>query len=136
MLNVVAITGRLTADPELKKTNTGTSVCSFTVAVDRNFVKQGEERQADFLEVVAWKNAAEFVSKYFQKGSMIAVQGTIQTRNWEDKNGNKRKSTEIIADQISFCGGKAEEKPAKPNIEYEVPPEMYEVPDDDEKLPF
>lgn len=136
MLNVVAITGRLTADPELKKTNTGTSVCSFTVAVDRNFVKQGEERQADFLEVVAWKNAAEFVSKYFQKGSMIAVQGTIQTRNWEDKNGNKRKSTEIIADQISFCGGKAEEKPAKPNIEYEVPPEMYEVPDDDETLPF
>ena len=136
MLNVVAITGRLTADPELKKTNTGTSVCSFTVAVDRNFVKQGEERQADFLEVVAWKNAAEFVSKYFQKGSMIAVQGTIQTRNWEDKNGNKRKSTEIIADKISFCGGKAEEKPAKPNIEYEVPPEMYEVPDDDESLPF
>jgi len=136
MLNVVAITGRLTADPELKKTNTGTSVCSFTVAVDRNFVKQGEERQADFLEIVAWKNAAEFVSKYFQKGSMIAVQGTIQTRNWEDKNGNKRKSTEIIADQISFCGGKAEEKPAKPNIEYEVPPEMYEVPDDDETLPF
>lgn len=136
MLNVAAITGRLTADPELKKTNTGTSVCSFTVAVDRNFVKQGEERQADFLEVVAWKNAAEFVSKYFQKGSMIAVQGTIQTRNWEDKNGNKRKSTEIIADQVSFCGGKTEEKPAKPNIEYEVPPEMYEVPDDDETLPF
>ena len=136
MLNVAAITGRLTADPELKKTNTGTSVCSFTVAVDRNFVKQGEERQADFLEVVAWKSAAEFVSRYFNKGSIIAVQGTIQTRNWEDKNGNKRKSTEIIADQISFCGRKTEEKPAKPNIEYEVPPEMYEVPDDDETLPF
>ena len=136
MLNVAAIMGRLTADPELKSTHDGVYVCSFTVAVERNYVKQGEERQADFIDVVAWKKQAEFVSKYFRKGSMISVNGSIQTRLWEDKNGNKRKSTEIIADQISFCGGKAEEKPAKPNIEYEVPPEMYEVPDDDETLPF
>jgi len=134
MLNVAAITGRLTADPELKKTNTGTSVCSFTVAVDRNFVKQGEERQADFLEIVAWKSAAEFVSKYFQKGSMIAVSGRLQTRNYEDKNGRKIKVTEIVAEDISF--GESKKPKAKPNIEYEVPPEMYEVPDDDETLPF
>jgi len=136
MLNVAAIMGRLTADPELKSTHDGVYVCSFTVAVERNYVKQGEERQADFIDVVAWKKQAEFVSKYFRKGSMISVNGSIQTRLWEDKNGNKRKSTEIIADQISFCGGKTEEKPSKPNVEYEVPPEMYEVPDDDESRPF
>lgn len=100
--------GRLTADPELKTTNSGVSVVSFSVAVDRNFVKQGEERQTDFIDVVAWRGTAEFVSKYFHKGSMIAIQGSMQTRMYEDKNGNKRKAFEVVADNVSFCGSKGE----------------------------
>jgi single-strand DNA-binding protein len=100
--------GRLTADPELRTTNNGTSVTSFTVAVDRSFVRSGEERQTDFINIVAWRQSAEFVSRYFHKGSMIAVQGSIQTRNYEDKNGNRRTAVEIVADRVSFCGSKSE----------------------------
>lgn len=108
MLNCAVIMGRLTADPELRTTNNGTSVTSFTVAVDRSFVRTGEERQTDFINVVAWRQSAEFVSRYFHKGSMIAVQGSIQTRNYEDKNGNRRTAVEIVADRVSFCGSKTE----------------------------
>ncbi|MBQ6543311.1 MAG: single-stranded DNA-binding protein, partial [Clostridia bacterium] len=90
MLNCAIIMGRLVADPELRTTTSGISVTSFRVAVDRNFIRAGEERQADFIDVVAWRQTAEFVTKYFHKGSMIAVQGSIQTRNYEDRNGNKR----------------------------------------------
>ena len=108
MLNCAIIMGRLTADPELRTTTNGTSVTSFTVAVDRAYARQGEERQTDFINVVAWRQTAEFVTRYFHKGSMIAVQGSIQTRNWEDKNGNKRTSVEVIADNVSFCGSKSE----------------------------
>lgn len=108
MLNCAVIMGRLTADPELKTTASGISVTSFCVAVDRSYVKPGEERQADFINVVAWRSTAEFVSKYFRKGSMIAVQGSIQTRSYDDKNGNKRTATEIVADNVSFCGSKSE----------------------------
>lgn len=108
MLNTAVIMGRLVADPELRTTTTGLPVTSFVVAVDRSFVKAGEERQADFIDVVAWRTTAEFVTKYFHKGSMIAVQGSIQTRLYDDKNGNKRKAFEIVADNISFCGSKAE----------------------------
>lgn len=108
MLNCAIIMGRLTADPELRTTNTGVNVTSFTVAVDRSFVKAGEERQADFINVVAWRNTADFVTRYFHKGSMIAVQGTIQTRNYEDKSGAKRTAFEIVADNVSFCGSKSE----------------------------
>ena len=108
MLNSAVIMGRLVADPELRTTGNGISVTSFTVAVDRRFVRQGEERQADFIDIIAWRQTAEFVSKYFRKGSMIAVQGSIQTRMYEDKNGNKRKAVEIVADNASFCGSKAE----------------------------
>lgn len=108
MLNTAILMGRLTKDPELRTTQSGTSVTSFTVAVDRDYVRQGEERQTDFINVVAWRQTAEFVSRYFQKGSMIAVQGSIQTRNYEDKHGNKRTAVEVIADKVSFCGSKAE----------------------------
>ncbi len=108
MLNCAVIMGRLTADPELRTTNNGTSVTSFTVAVDRSFVRPGEERQTDFINVVAWRQSAEFVSRYFHKGSMIAVQGAIQTRNYEDKNGNRRTAVEIVAERVSFCGSKNE----------------------------
>ena len=108
MLNVVAIMGRLVADPELRTTQSGTNVCSFRIACDRNFVRQGEQRQADFINCVAWRSTAEFITRYFQKGSMIAVTGSIQTRNYEDKNGNKRTAVEVLVDQASFCGSKAE----------------------------
>ncbi len=108
MLNSIIIMGRLTADPELRSTSSGLSVTSFNVAVDRGYVRAGEEKKTDFIPVVAWREKADFVTKYFRKGSMIAVQGSLQSRNYEDKNGNKRVAYEIVADQISFCGSKAE----------------------------
>lgn len=108
MLNVAVLMGRLVADPELRTTPNGISVTSFTVAVERDYVTSGQQRQADFIDVVAWRKTAEFISKYFHKGSMIAVQGSIQTRMYEDKNGNKRKAVEIVADSVSFTGSKAE----------------------------
>ena len=108
MLNSVIIMGRLTFDPELRTTPSGISVVRFQVAVDRRFQKQGEERKADFIDVTAWRQTAEFVSKYFHKGSMIAVEGSIQTDNFTDKDGNKRKSMQVIADNVSFCGSKSE----------------------------
>ena len=107
MLNCAVIMGRLTSDPELRQTPSGVSVTRFTVAVDRGYVKAGEERKADFINVVAWRQTAEFVSRYFQKGSMIAVQGSIQTGSYE-KDGVKRYTVEISADNVSFCGSKSE----------------------------
>ena len=107
MLNCAVIMGRLTADPELRQTPNGISVTRFTVAVDRGYVKAGEERKADFINVIAWRQTAEFVSKYFSKGSMIAVQGSIQTGSYE-KDGVKRYTVEISADNVSFCGSKSE----------------------------
>ena len=107
MLNCAVIMGRLTADPELRQTPSGVSVTRFTVAVDRGYVKPGEERKADFINVVAWRQTAEFVSRYFQKGSMIAVQGSIQTGSYE-KDGVKRYTVEISADHVRFCGSKSE----------------------------
>lgn len=112
MLNIVALMGRLVYDPELRTTPSGTNVCSFRIAVDRSFTRQGEERKADFIDVTAWRQTAEFVSKYFQKGSMIAIEGSLQTRQYQDKNGNNRTATEVLASQVSFCGGKTAEKPA------------------------
>ena len=106
MLNSIIIMGRLTADPELKTTASGLSVTSFTVAVDRAYSK--EEKQTDFIPVVCWRGTADFVTKFFRKGSMIAVRGSLQTRNYEDKNGNKRTAFEVVADEVSFCGSKSE----------------------------
>lgn len=108
MINNVVLMGRLVADPELRTTANGISVVSARLAVDKNFVKQGEERKADFIDLVAWRQTAEFISRYFQKGSMLAVQGSIQTRTYEDKNGNKRYAVEVLVEQASFCGSKSE----------------------------
>ena len=108
MVNCAVIMGRLVADPELRTTGNGTSVTSFAVAVDRRFARSGEDRQNDFIDVIAWRQTGDFVCKYFRKGSMIAIQGYIQTRTYEDKNGNKRKAVELVADNVSFCGSKAE----------------------------
>ena len=104
MLNRSALMGRLTADPELKTTQNGNSVTSFTIAVDRSY-KKGE---VDFINIVAWRKTAEFICNYFSKGSMIAVDGRIQTRRYEDRNGNKRTAFEVLADEVSFCGGKSD----------------------------
>lgn len=106
MYNRVILMGRLTREPELRTTQSGVSLCRFSVAVDRSFVKQGEERQADFFEVQAWRNSAEFVSRYFSKGQMIHVEGRLQNNNYEDKNGVKHYSQVIVADSVSFCGDK------------------------------
>lgn len=104
-MNNVSLMGRLTADPELKQTYNGVSVLSFCIAVDRPYSKDGNQ-QADFINVVAWRQTAEFVSKYFSKGQMIALEGCIQTRPYEDKNGNNRIAFEVIARRVCFCGGK------------------------------
>jgi single-strand DNA-binding protein len=103
--NKVILMGRLTADPELKQVNGGTSVTSFTLAVDRKYTKT-EEKQADFISVVAWRQTAEFICKYFSKGSAILVEGELQTRSWTDQQGNKRYATEVVAHEVSFCEAK------------------------------
>lgn len=106
MLNVVAIMGRLVADPELRTTPAGVNVCQFRIACDRNFARQGEQRQADFVDIVAWRAQADFVCKYFSKGSLIAINGRIQTRNYQDKNGNNRTAFAVVAENINFGGSK------------------------------
>lgn len=103
MLNNVCLMGRLVSDPELRKTPSDISVSSFTLAVDRSYVKQGEERQADFINVVAWRGTADFIYKNFNKGQLMAVQGSIQTRNYTDKEGNKRTAVDVIADNVFFA---------------------------------
>jgi len=118
MLNKATLMGRLTADPELRVTPQGTAVCSFTLAVNRSFTKQGEQPQADFIDIVAWGKTAEFVSKYFNKGKLVAVAGRIQTRMWEDKQGNKRKSVEIVAEEVHFDEPKRENRNTAPQGGY------------------
>ena len=113
MLNCVTLIGRLTADPELRTTTTGKSVANFTIAVDRSYSKGGN-KETDFINIVCWEGTADFVSKYFSKGSMIAIQGRIQTRNYEDGNGNKRTAFEVVATEVSFCGGKNENSSTQP----------------------
>ena len=147
MLNNVSIMGRLTADPELRHTANNFAVTSFTVAVNRSFVRQGGERQTDFIDVVAWRNTAEFVSKYFTKGQMAAVTGRLQIRDWTDKDGNKRKSAEVVADNIYFTESKkSREASFSPvevkddyNASYSTPVEssdFAELDMDDGELPF
>lgn len=132
-MNVVAIMGRLTADPEMRTTTNGVSVTSFTLAVDKSFSKDGE-RQADFIDCVAWRGTAEFICKHFAKGKLMAVDGSIQTRNYEDKNGNKRKAVEIVVSNVNFCGdGKKQndDVPQEPHPDREI---IEDVLGDD--LPF
>ena len=129
-INTAVIMGRLTADPELKTTASGLPVLSFSVAVERNYQKEGEEKAVDFINIVAWRKTAEFVSKYFHKGSMIAVEGSIQTRKYEDKDGNKRTAVEILANTVSFCGKEANSTPV------ESTPLTDTDTADDEGLPF
>lgn len=129
--NKAIIIGRTTKDIELKQTQSGKSVCSFSVAVDRRY----DRDKTDFLNVVAWDKTAEFVNKYFHKGDQIGIDGRVETRSYEDKNGNKRTAVEIIAESVFFIGGKAtasdDNKPAESN-----PAEFEEVLDEGEDLPF
>lgn len=129
MINRVVIQGRVCNDIELRQTPGGTMVTTFAVAVDR-YAKAGEERKADFLDVVCWGKTAEFASRYFAKGQMIAVDGRLQARTWEDKDGNKRKSVEIVADTIHFCGSKSE------TAETRAQEGFAPLVDDDADLPF
>lgn len=117
MLNVVALMGRLVADPELKTTQSGNSVCTFRVAVDRGYTAKDEERKADFFTITAWRKTAEFICKYFQKGSLIAIEGSLQTRQYQDKSGSNRTATEVLAAEVGFCGPKAADKPATASYE-------------------
>ncbi len=143
MLNKVILMGRLTRDPELKYTASNVPVCSFSIAVDRRFAKQGEQSQADFINIVTWRQSAEFVSKYFTKGRLINVVGSLQTRNWDDANGVRHYATEVVADEVNFCG----DKPANPqqggnapshfgNSEPQFQNNGFEVVDTDDDLPF
>lgn len=104
MLNRVVLMGRITQDLELKSTSSNISVLTFNIAVERSFVKQGEEKQSDFITCVAWRQQAEFISKYFSKGRMVAVEGNLRTRTYEDKNGSKHYVTEVYVDSVSFTG--------------------------------
>lgn len=108
MLNRVILMGRLVSDPELKTTGTGVSVTSFRIAVDRSYVKSGEERKADFFDIVCWRNTAEFVCRYFGKGSLIAVEGQLQSRTYQAKDGTNRYVVEVVADNVSFTGERRE----------------------------
>ena len=109
MLNKVVLMGRLTKDPELRRTGSGTAVTSFSLACDRDFKSQSGDKETDFIEVVAWKNTAEFVSKYFSKGRMAVVEGRLQIRDWTDKAGNKRTTAEVVADNVYFADSKRSE---------------------------
>lgn len=160
-MNKAILMGRLTAEPELKSTNNGVSVCTFTIAVDRRFKNQAGEREADFIPIVTWRQTAEFVSKYFHKGSRIALVGSIQVRSWQDKEGARRYSTEVVADEVYFADSKSSgtqsgsssqsqdysrnqsgntyspKQPARNENSFNQPSDgFFEAPDDDTSLPF
>lgn len=131
MINNVTLMGRLTADPVLKTTNSGLEVCSFCVAVERSYKADNGEKQTDFINITAWRQTAAFVCKYFQKGQMIALTGSIQTRSYEDKNGNKRTAVEVVANNVSFCGSKSDNAAA---VKSDAVPVGIDAAEDD--LPF
>ena len=118
MLNRIVLMGRLTRDPELRRTQSGTAVTSFSIACDRDFKSQGGEKETDFIDIVAWRGTAEFVSKYFTKGRMAIVEGRLQIRDWTDNNGGKRRSAEVVADNIYFGDSKRDSAPG----DYGAPP--------------
>ena len=139
-LNHIDIMGRLCGDPEIRRTNSGVAVTSFTIACDRDFGNNGE-KETDFVEVVCWRNTAEFVSKYFSKGRMAVVSGRLQIRSWNDKDGNKRKTAEVVADNVYFGDSKSDN--ASNNSGYvgftkteNAPGNFAPIEDEDPGLPF
>lgn len=136
-LNHITIMGRLTKNPELRRTNTGTPVASFTLAVDRDFAdKQSGQKETDFIEVVAWRNTAEFVCHYFEKGRMAVVSGRLQIRKWQDKDGNNRQTAEVVADNVYFGDSKKAESDGFAGGEPAYQNTFTDLTDDDSKLPF
>lgn len=151
MLNRIILMGRLTRDPELRRTGSGTAVTSFSLAVDRDFKSQSGEKETDFIDIVAWRNTAEFVSKYFTKGRMAVVEGRLQIRDWTDKDGGKRRSAEVVADNVYFGDSKRDGGDSGYNPGYVPAPASHsaapsnfsasgsdfaEIGEDDGELPF
>lgn len=143
MMNVICLQGRLVRDPELKQTNSGIAVATFTVAVQRNIKNQNGDRESDFIDIVCWRHTAEFVSKYIQKGNLVCLNGSLQTRSYEDKNGNKRKVFEVVADNVHLAGDRANRSDAAEPEQQSLAPEQpkanngyVEVDLDDDSLPF
>ena len=136
MLNRIIVMGRMTRDPELRRTNSGTAVASFTVAVDRDFKSQSGEKETDFIDVVAWRNTAEFASKYFSKGRMAVVEGRLQIRDWTDKDGNKRRSAKIVADSVYFGDSKRDGGDTVQSEPQSEPQSGFSEVEDDGDLPF
>lgn len=124
MLNSVCLMGRLTADPELKSTQLGVSVCNFRIAVDRTYTPKGQEKQTDFINIITWRSTAEFVSRYFRKGQLVAVQGSIQTGQYTDRDGNKRTTFDVVADNVFFAEKKAESGETKQGAGYDHSPDI------------
>ena len=133
MLNSIVLMGRLTADPEVKTTSNGTPVCSFSIAVDRDY-SGSEEKKTDFINITTWRHTAEFISKYFKKGNMIALQGSLQSQKWEDKEGNSRLSWSVQASQVWFAGAKKTSSNSDKELN-DVPDDLIDS-DDDDDLPF
>ena len=140
MLNKVILMGRFTRDPELRSTPQGIMTCSFSIAVDRNFVRAGEERKADFINCVAWRQTAEFISKYFRKGSMVALEGSLQTRSWDDQDGKKRYATDVVVNQVYFAESKRDSQSAGDDysqaMDFGSLPEPISPMGTDDDLPF
>ncbi len=147
MLNVIAVMGRLVADPELRKTPNGISTTRFTIACNRSYVKSGAERQTDFLDIVAWRGTAEFICKYFKKGQLMAIDGSLQTHSYEDREGVKRKAYDIVVNNVNFVESKRsasgdgdggfERRPTQEQSAFSVgSPEDFAVVDESEDLPF
>lgn len=144
MLNHIVIMGRMTRDPELRRTGSGTAVASFTLAVERDQKPKEGERETDFIDCVAWRQVGEFVDKYFSKGRMAVVSGRLQIRSWTDKEGNKRRTAEVVADNIYFADSKKEDSNGGGyDPQYSAPAQSHTpdsdftpLDDDDEKLPF
>lgn len=129
MLNRIIVQGRIVKKPEMRVTQSGKSVASFTLAVERDYAAQGQERETDFLDVNAWNQTAEFVGKYLDKGSMAVVDGKLQIRNWTDKEGNKRRNAEIVAERVYFCGSKPTDGTSKSSGAAPAPAPVTDVPE-------
>ena len=139
MFNLVVLTGRLTADPELKTTTNGIPVTTFSIAVNRNY-RAGEEQQTDFINIVAWRQRAEFITKYFKKGSLIGIEGSIQTRRYQDKDGKNRTIYEVVASNVQFAdfksGGASADGEIAPSFSNASDSDFVEISGSDDDLPF